>query len=75
MPLTNAEVPGNMWGHGERLFCLLEDDSLITKACINTDQLLRPLAQGQNATDIDVLMKVSINVLVATPMNYLLGEQ
>jgi len=34
MPIRSGEVPGNMWGNGEELFVLVEDDSLITRASV-----------------------------------------
>ena len=34
MPQRAAEVPGNMFGQGQQMYCLLEDDSLIRKFCV-----------------------------------------
>lgn len=35
MPLRPNQVPGSMWGKGERLYCLLADDSLVSKLTID----------------------------------------
>lgn len=36
--LRDAEAPGSMFGHGEQLYSLLEDDSLIRKFCVRAVQ-------------------------------------
>ena len=36
MPRKAAEIPGNLVGHGEEMFSLLEDDSLLCRLCIET---------------------------------------
>ena len=38
MPRTLKEVPGNMFGKGQQLYCLLEDDSLIRKFSVTAVQ-------------------------------------
>lgn len=40
IPHNNGEVPGSMFGKGQELFCLLEDDSLITKFCVEAQESL-----------------------------------
>jgi hypothetical protein len=33
------QVPGNLWGsNGERLFCLLEDDALVSRLAISIER-------------------------------------
>ena len=44
---------------GERLFCLLEDDALITKVSVDTFQLLEPAGVGRD-TDVDLLIHVTV---------------
>lgn len=36
MPQHSGEVPGSMFGHGQDLFCVLEDDSLIRKYSVES---------------------------------------
>ncbi len=73
MPLSDSEIPGNMRGNGEHLFCLLEDDSLITRVSVASDQLLRPLANGEEVHDVELLIRVNVKTLYATDKNRLLG--
>ena len=40
MPQGNNEVPGKMFGNGEDLFCLLEDDSLVRKFSVESRESL-----------------------------------
>jgi hypothetical protein len=46
---------------GERMFCLLEDDSLITRVSVQTHQLLEPLTASREDSDVDLLMHVGIH--------------
>jgi hypothetical protein len=39
------------------LFCLLEDDSLVTKVSVTADQLLEPIERGQIFAIINVIVK------------------
>lgn len=45
---------------GPRIFCLLEDDALITKLTISTYQLLEPLEPGIAETDVDLLLRALV---------------
>lgn len=61
MPHDLSELAGVAPGRqDERIFCLLEDDSLITRVSVHTHQLLEPLAEGQDSSDVDLLMHVNI---------------
>lgn len=44
----------------EPFFCLLEDDSLITKVAVETDTLLAPVSDPPNVSDARVISKVTI---------------
>jgi len=44
----------------ERIYCLLHDDSLITRVSVATHQLLEPLASGDDATGVDLVMHVVV---------------
>jgi hypothetical protein len=58
IPQDDPELPKNTTHDGTPFFCLLEDDSLITKLVIETRRILepRPIEHGDNWTiaDIDV---------------------
>jgi hypothetical protein len=41
----------------ERMYCLLQDDSLITRVSVATHQLLEPLASGEDAASVDLVMQ------------------
>jgi hypothetical protein len=41
-------------------FCLLEDDSLITRAAVETDMLLQPVSDPQNSNDARVIITVRL---------------
>ncbi len=47
MPKVTTEIPGNDVPNADEVpfFCLLEDDKLITKLSVSTDQLLEPCLQ------------------------------
>lgn len=62
MPHDESELAGITPSHPEeRILCLLEDDSLITRVSVHTHQLLEPLTAGQDASSVDLLMHVSIH--------------
>jgi len=44
----------------ERMYCLLQDDSLITRVSVATHQLLEPLASGEDAAGVDLVMHVVV---------------
>jgi hypothetical protein len=39
------------------MYCLLQDDSLITRVSVATHQLLEPLASGEDAASVDLVMQ------------------
>jgi hypothetical protein len=44
----------------QRMYCLLQDDSLITRVSVATHQLLEPSASGEDAADVDLVMHVVV---------------
>jgi hypothetical protein len=42
------------------MFCLLEDDRLITEVKVTTDRLLTPLGQGESRTDVLLIISVEL---------------
>jgi hypothetical protein len=44
----------------ERLYSLLEDDALITRVAVSTQQLLEPLAAGKHASTVELLIHVTV---------------
>lgn len=60
MPLANNEVPASMWGHGEWLNCLLEDDALISRIAIEAQRLTTSPAEneGPDYAEVDVVVDV-----------------
>jgi hypothetical protein len=44
----------------QRVFCLMDDDSLITKLSVSTHQMLEPRAEGERETDVDLLIHVRV---------------
>jgi hypothetical protein len=45
----------------ERLYCLLEDDALITRVSVITQQLLEPLASTEEPSTVELLIRVEVN--------------
>jgi hypothetical protein len=50
-------------------FCLLEDDSVVTKATVETDTLLEPIGKAQNVNDVRVVVTVRLRPYRLTPYN------
>ena len=62
MPHDVSELAGaTPKSQDERMFCLLEDDSLITRVSVHTHQLLEPSIGGHVDSDVDLLMHVGIH--------------
>ena len=61
MPHDVSELPKEtVEGEKRRLYCLLEDDALITRVSVSTHQLLEPLASGEHPTTVELLLHVTI---------------
>ena len=48
------------------MWCLLEDDRLITRVNVETERLLKP---GAAATDVEVVIRVSLQAIATTSIN------
>jgi hypothetical protein len=63
LPHNENELQDIMPAHeNERLYCVLEDDSLITRLSIDTQQLLEPPVEGEKETDVHLTLKVTVEV-------------
>jgi hypothetical protein len=61
MPHDASELSGvTPSSSQERMYCLLEDDSLITRVSVATHQLLDPLPTGDDPASVDLLMHVVV---------------
>ena len=61
MPHDSTELAGVVPGSGpKRMYCLLEDDSLITQVSVNTQQLLEPLTEGEDSSTVELLIHVRV---------------
>jgi len=61
MPHDPAEITGIAPDAAdERLYCLLEDDSLITRVSVATHQLLEPLVVDEHPSTIELLIHVTV---------------
>ena len=65
MPQHDSELPPGCKHRGGPFFCLLEDDSLITKLTVNTSQILGKGQFGPN----DVELTLHVTVRPRYPMN------
>jgi hypothetical protein len=61
MPHNKSEMRGiSPPTSTDRIFCLLEDDSLITRVAVNTYQLLEPLEKDEDETTVEILLQVQV---------------
>ena len=61
MPHDKTELSGVTPDEPEqRLYCLLEDDSLITRVSVNTQQLLEPLENNEDPSTVELLIHVIV---------------
>lgn len=44
----------------ERMYCLLEDDALITRVSVSTQRLLEPLPIGEHLSSVELLIHVTV---------------
>jgi len=61
IPVDCGEIP-NSWIPEENekpLFCLLDDDKIITTLNVTTDRLLSPMGDGEAVNDVELIIKVS----------------
>jgi hypothetical protein len=61
MPQNKDELGGDVFGECETpLYCLLQDDKLITSMNVVTDRLLEPVADGEEMSDVQLITHVTI---------------
>lgn len=61
MPHDPSELAGVTPGTADqRMYCLLQDDSLITRVSVATHQLLEPPGPGEDAASVDLVMHVVV---------------
>jgi hypothetical protein len=61
MPHDEGELRGVTPGvPDERFYCLLEDDALITRFAVSTQQLLEPLAPNEPPSTVELLIHVTV---------------
>lgn len=61
MPHDSSELTGIAPDvSDQRLYCLLEDDALITRVSVATQQLLEPPAAGEHASTVELLIHVTV---------------
>lgn len=62
MPHTAEEIAPSLDEQDEleRLYCLLEDDSMITRCAITTHELLEPPKEGEKQNDVDLTIHVTV---------------
>jgi hypothetical protein len=63
MPQSTQEMPSALHGNDNHLYCLLEDDSLVTKVTIDTQRLNTPKSAGESIDYAELLVKASIKML------------
>ncbi len=62
MPTVKSELAGDSpEEHEKPFFCLLEDDSLITRVTITTDRLLLPMESTEKVNDVYLVIKVTMS--------------
>jgi len=58
MPLQASELPAGCGG--DDLYCLLEDDSLISRVSVTAHRLLEPPTTGHRDTDVDLWIHAGV---------------
>lgn len=62
MPHDTSELAGiTPAAPGERVYCLLEDDSLITGVAVNTHEMLEPQLPGEDTGTVELLIHVVVH--------------
>jgi hypothetical protein len=61
MPQEASELTGIAPDNvDQRMYCLLEDDALITRVSVSTQQLLEPLVDGEHPSSVELLIHVTV---------------
>jgi len=64
MPKNQNEVPGNMYGHGDEMFVLVEDDSLITRSSVEGVPRLDYSGPSPSESDPEDPVKLRVSVSI-----------
>lgn len=66
-PRRPEEIPSSAQADPSRkpIFCLLEDDSLITSVKVETDRLLEPFPPERSKSDVKLIVRVKIKTVKA----------
>ncbi|MGA2475455.1 MAG: hypothetical protein ABSF73_02430 [Terriglobia bacterium] len=65
MPKESGHLPRN-WEPGpthDPMYCLMEDDNLITEIKVTSDRLLAPLAEEENKNDVELVIHVTTKII------------
>lgn len=54
----------------KRIFCLLEDDKLITRVSVETDRLLSDLNDQESAHDVKIVISIRLKPYLASPESF-----
>lgn len=75
MPTEKSQLGGYDSPDADEMpfFCLLEDDSLITRFTVEADTLLEPLHAQMNENDARVVVTVTLKPYISTTFNYGFG--
>jgi hypothetical protein len=69
MPHEVGEIGDKPSSEGQVVFCLMEDDSLVTKLTISTHLLLDPLMENEKETDVNLDVHVTVQATAPTWAN------
>jgi hypothetical protein len=76
MPRDKSQLPANAAAPGDDetpFFCLLEDDSVITKLSVETDLLLQPTGERFDVNDARLVITVRLRPYDVNPGNQMFG--
>jgi len=75
IPVLNERYSGRSPGDDEKpyFYCVLEDDKLITKVSVETDQLLEYVSSGANPDDVRLVITVRLRPYEMTLDNMQFG--
>jgi hypothetical protein len=71
VPADGSELPRKCSPDADEnpFFCLLENDSLVTNLSVTTDRLLKPLASGQHANEVMLIVQVNVKAAKFSSFN------
>jgi hypothetical protein len=63
LPLQPNQVPGHQWGQGQRMYCLLEDDALVSQLTISIKKWDEDPATPEQADHVQLRVDASIFIV------------